>query len=159
MERPGGVAWLCMIWYRIVLVGWLLAVVSCGLFGEKEEEDELGPEAASAPKLIGRIASINEPQRFVLIEGYGEWKLGEGLLLSSFGGENERSGSLIASGERMGRYAAADWKSGQLEVGDLVYARPLGANVEAAEVETFGKMEGQEELDGENFEKKFDGTN
>ncbi|MGB6219406.1 hypothetical protein [Haloferula sp.] len=147
-----------MNWYRIFVVGWLLTVVSCGLFGEKEEKNETAPEAATAPKLVGRIASINAPQRFVLIEGYGEWKLGEGLLLSSFGGGNQRSGSLIASGERMGRFAAADWKSGQVEVGDLVYARPLRTDVDPSEAEDFSKIEENGAPHGDNFEKIADGT-
>lgn len=131
-------------------------MVSCGLFdGEKDEEEK--KESATAPKLVGRIASINEGQRFALIEGYGDWRLGEGLLLSSFGGENERSATLTVSGERMGRYTAADWKSGELKVGDQVYARPL----KAAEPEVAEVLLGNEpEIEGlgENFVKTGDGS-
>ena len=108
---------------------------SCGWFGGGDKDEEEKPKPASAPKLVGRVASINEKDRFVLIEGYGEWNLGEGLLLSSFGGDNERSATLTVSGERMGRFAAADWKSGEVKVGDQVYSRPLGVDQPASEVE------------------------
>ncbi|MFC7337230.1 hypothetical protein ACFQY0_08575 [Haloferula chungangensis] len=140
-----------MNWYRVALLAWLLTLVSCGLGdGEGEEEKEV---SATAPRLVGQIASINEGQRFVLVEGYGEWKLGEGLLLSSFGGQNERSATLIVSGERMGRYTAADWKSGELKLGDQVYARPLKS--EAPESSEFVSTESEPvvEASGENFEK------
>ncbi len=121
----GGVAWVGMNWYRVSALAWLLTMVSCGFIGGDKGDEEKERPSATAPKLVGRIASINEKERFVLIEGYGEWRLGDDLLLSSFGGENERSATLMVSGERMGRYTAADWKSGELKVGDQVYARPL----------------------------------
>lgn len=111
--------------YRVAVLAWLLIMVSCGFFGGKKKDEEKENSVATAPKLVGRIASINEKQGFVLVEGYGDWRLGDDLLLSSFGGENERSATLMVSGERMGRYTAADWKSGEVKVGDQVYARPL----------------------------------
>lgn len=118
-----------MKWYRLGVVGWLLAATSCGIFKKEKEVEEVAP---TAPRLVGRVAMVNEPQRFVLVEGFGEWKLGEGLLLSSIGGQNERAASLFVSGERMGRFTAADWKSGEVKVGDQVYARPLKVGNEAA---------------------------
>ncbi|MEP4076890.1 hypothetical protein [Haloferula sp.] len=146
-----------MNWYRIAVFGGLLTMVSCGLFGDKE--DEVKPPEATAPKLVGRIASINEKQRFVLIEGYGEWKLGEDLLLSSFGGQNERSASLMASGERMGRFAAADWKSGEVKVGDQVYARPLRAESGAPETGESGEIGAETQEIPQNFDKNEPVTN
>ena len=146
-----------MNWYRIAALGWLLTMVSCGLFGGEKDEEEK-PKPASAPKLVGRIASVNEKQRFVLIEGYGDWRLGEDLLLSSFGGENERAASLKASGERMGRFAAADWKSGEVKVGDQVYARPLRAEKETSEDGKPAEMRAELGDSNGNFEKKEPGT-
>ena len=116
---------MSMNWYRVSALAWLLTMVSCGFMGGDKKDEAKESPSATAPKLVGRIASINEKERFVLIEGYGEWNLSEELLLSSFGGENERSATLMVSGERMGRYTAADWKSGEVKVGDQVYARPL----------------------------------
>ncbi len=99
----------------------------CAWSGEEEEEPEKEASASSA-RLIGRVASIHEGPGFVLIEGYGRQAPGEGLLLSSVG-EDGRTASLMASGERMGRFAAADLKSGEVRVGDLVFGRPLGTGV------------------------------
>lgn len=113
---------------RVLLV---LAIASCGWLGDDEEEEK--KEAATAPRLIGRVASVNEQRKFVLIEGYGEWQLGEGLILSSLG--DERTASLLASGERMGRYSAADIQSGQVAVGDVVYGRPLVAEPAAVDAD------------------------
>ncbi len=95
----------------------------CGGFGGAEEK-EPEEESRTAPRLVGTIASVPRDQGFVLVEGFGEWRLGEGLLLSSVG-EQERRASLKITGERMGRYAAADILSGQVESGDRVYARPM----------------------------------
>ena len=147
-----------MNWYRVVVLAWLLTMVSCGLFGGKGEDEETKPEASSAPKLIGRVASINEKQRFVLIEGYGEWKLGEGLLLSSFGGENERSATLTVSGERMGRFTAADWKSGKLNIGDQVYARPLKSEKESSDGEILPESGSESGAESVNLDKKESGS-
>lgn len=60
------------------------------------------------------------------MEGFGSLKLGEGLLLSTRGQE-ERTATLVVSGERLGRFAAADLKAGDVAVGDAVYARPIMA--------------------------------
>jgi len=97
-----------------------LLLVACG--GEEESAEEEAIDEA-APRLVGRVVSIHAEEGFVLIQGFGEWQLGEGLLLSSLG-DDERTATLIASGERMGRFAAADLKAGRVEVGDAVYARP-----------------------------------
>lgn len=141
-----------------MVLGGLLTMASCGLFGGKETLDE-GAEPATAPKLIGRIASINEKQRFVLIESYGEWVLGEALLLSSYGGQNERSATMIVSGEKMGRFAAADWKSGDVKVGDLVYARPIKEESGPAGGEVFSETGPDSGETGTNFEKNLPRTN
>lgn len=97
-----------------------LAAAACG--GVEPEEEP--PNSAAAPRLVGRVGSVNPAEGFVLVESYGEFSLGEGLLLSGVGGEG-RTASLLVTGERMGRFVAADVKSGEVEAGDLVYARPL----------------------------------
>ena len=38
-------------------------------------------------------------------------------------GENDRTANLLVTGESLGQFAAADLKSGALEVGDAVYSR------------------------------------
>lgn len=86
------------------------------------EKEEPAP-APERPVLVGRIAMVNEVQGFALVEGYGERGIGAGMLLSSFGAD-ERAATLVATGESIGRFAAADVKSGRLSVGDGVYARP-----------------------------------
>ena len=104
---------------------------ACGWFGEEEEEKEV---SKTAPRLVGRVASIHESEGFVLIENFRSLTLGEGLLLSTRG-EEGRASTLVVSGEKMGRYAAADLKSGTLEVGDEVYARPLLAEEPSTDLE------------------------
>lgn len=114
----------------MIVFKWLVAVgvlccCSCGFFSQEDEVDEA---SAMDPRLVGRIASVSEKQGFVLIQSYGEWILGEGLLLSSVG-DDGRTATLVASGERKGRYAAADYKAGAVKAGDFVYARQLAAEL------------------------------
>lgn len=109
------------MWVPIVF-----AMGSCGWFAG-EEDDE--PISKTAPRLVGRVASIHEAEGFVLVESFRSMTLGEGLLLSTRGDEG-RLATLVVSGERMGRFAAADLKSGNLTVGDEVYARPMLAEEE-----------------------------
>lgn len=95
-----------------------LFLSSCGWFSEEEEVEE-----PSGPQLVGRIAAVHEEHGFVLVQGFNDLKLGVGLLLTTEG-EEDRAGSLMVTGERSGRYSAADIKAGQIEVGDAVFARP-----------------------------------
>ena len=97
-----------------------LTLVSCGTSDEPEEQ--VSP--SNTPKLVGRVASVNLSDGFVLIEGYGEVVLGRDLLLTTVGDEG-RAATLSVSGERMGQFAAADIKAGEIKAGDAVYARPL----------------------------------
>jgi len=116
---------------RLLLVPWFCLLGACGWFADKEEEEEV---SKTAPRLVGRVASIHEAEGFVLVENFRSISLGEGLLLSTRGAEG-RAATLVVSGERMGRYAAADMKSGNLEVGDEVYARPLVAEEPSTDLE------------------------
>jgi hypothetical protein len=72
------------------------------------------------PQLVGRIASIPADRKFVLILSYGSWSIATGSILTTRGLEG-RAANLLATGEKLGQYAAADIQSGTLELGDGVY--------------------------------------
>jgi hypothetical protein len=97
-------------------------VAGCGLFAGKKDETKKENPQDHAPKLVGRIASIPPDKRFVLIQSYGTWKIGQGELLTTRGPE-ERSANLLVTGESLGQFAAADLQSGTVEIGDAVYSR------------------------------------
>jgi hypothetical protein len=103
-------------------------IASCGIDGEEEKDEAEAPPLPT--RLVGRIATVHRAEGFVLVEGYGEHTLGEGQLLSGIG-SGGRTSSLLVTGERMGRFAAADLKSGSVEVGDFVYARFLNVDEDA----------------------------
>lgn len=77
-------------------------------------------DAESKPQLVGRVASIPADRTFVLIQSYGTWNVETGSILTTQGPEG-RSANLLATGEKLGQYAAADIRTGTLEVGDGVY--------------------------------------
>ncbi|MCU0795265.1 MAG: hypothetical protein MUF31_04935 [Akkermansiaceae bacterium] len=129
--------------------------VSCA---DKPEEEESSP---TAPKLIGRVASVHEKEGFVLIEGYGEFTPGSGLLVTTRG--EGRSATLVVTGERSSRYAAADIKGGEVKVGDAAYGRPRKEDLPTTpeptpkppenaspEAEKSKKADDQEDLEGSN---------
>ncbi len=130
--------------------GWLamagvLCLAGCaGTDGGKKEE----PKARA--ELVGRVASVPTGRGFVLIQSYGTWAVPTGEPVFSCGdcetGEEEgRLANLLASGERMGQFVAADVRSGSVEVGDAVYYRPEkgGENPpENAKMHSEGRNEG-----------------
>jgi hypothetical protein len=79
--------------------------------------------APEAPQLIGRIASIPADRRFVLIQTYGNQTIKSVTILTTRGPE-KRSANLLATGESLGQFAAADLQSGSVEIGDAVYSQP-----------------------------------
>jgi hypothetical protein len=95
------------------------------------EEDE-PPANPNAPKLVGRIASIPPDQRFVLIQSYGKWTVPAGTVLTAHGPDG-RSANLIATGESLRHFAAADVQSGTFEIGDGVYTPPTPPKTESTE--------------------------
>ena len=113
---------------RLLLLLALAGLSSCSLF--KDEEEKPG-ESATKPSLVGRVASVQEGSGFVLIESYGPWKVPDGGLLSGIGTEG-RTSNLVATGEKLGQYAAADIRSGLAKVGDSVYYRPIADSNEPA---------------------------
>ncbi len=82
---------------------------------EKAKEEYIPPE------LLGRIASIPEKGKFVLVQAYSSWKTPAGSILTTRGTNNRRA-NLRVTGEKLGQFAAADIQSGTLEVGDAVYS-------------------------------------
>jgi hypothetical protein len=106
---------------RLLLLLALAGLSSCGLFKDEEEKPE---ESATKPSLVGRVASVQEGSGFVLIESYGPWKVPDGGLLSGIGTEG-RTSNLVATGEKLGQFSAADIRSGVAKVGDSVYYRPI----------------------------------
>ena len=100
-------------------------------------KDEEPPAAKSEtrPELVGRVASVPSSGDFVLIEAYGPWRVPEGGLLSAVGSEG-RTSNLVVTGEKLGRHAAADVRSGVAKVGDSVYYRPIKDASEPSAPET-----------------------
>lgn len=117
-----------MKWILPCLLALALAP-SCSLFRDPPVVDE---EAASKPRLVGRVAHVPAAGGFVLIEAYGPWRVPDGGLLTGVGTEG-RTANLVATGEKLGQHAAADIRSGVAKVGDSVYYRPLGGTEEGDE--------------------------
>ena len=105
-----------------VLLGSALALTSCGVFKARKPAETNEKPKSEAPKLIGRIASIPADKRFVLIQSYEKWNVETGTILTTRG-PDDRSANLLATGEYLGQFAAADLQSGLVEVGDAVYSR------------------------------------
>ena len=85
-----------------------------------EETPTEKTDAESKPRLVGRVASIPADRTFVLIQSYGTWTVETGSILTTQGPEG-RAANLLATGEKLGQYAAADIRTGTLEIGDGVY--------------------------------------
>jgi hypothetical protein len=85
-----------------------------------EEKPTEKADADSKPRLVGRIASIPADRTFVLIQSYGTWTVEAGSILTTQGPDG-RAANLLATGEKLGQYAAADIRTGTLEIGDGVY--------------------------------------
>jgi hypothetical protein len=103
----------------------VVLLTSCSLFRDEEPPKP----SATAPKLVGRVASTPVGADFVLIEAYGPWRVPDGGMLAGIGNEG-RTSNLAATGEKMGQYLAADIRSGVAKVGDSVYYRPMGEPAE-----------------------------
>ncbi|MCW1921795.1 hypothetical protein OKA05_04470 [Luteolibacter arcticus] len=138
---------------RLLLL--LLATVgfsSCSLFKDDEEEPAM---SETKPSLVGRIASVQEGSGFVLIEAYGPWKVPDGGLLSGIGTEG-RTANLVATGEKLGQFSAADIRSGVAKVGDSVYYRPIKEeNATGGSVETPSSSPSAPELETKTTAGEF----
>ena len=116
---------------KAISSAWFIAWVAIGVssctvpkIDKPEEKKEGSKEKLEAPKLVGRIASIPHDRRFVLIQSYEKWAVETGTILTTRGPDN-RSANLLATGESLSEFAAADLQSGLVEVGDAVYLRPI----------------------------------
>ncbi len=93
-------------------------LVACAKSPEETPVEKDDPD--SKPRLVGRVASIPADRNFVLIQSYGTWNVATGSILTTQGPEG-RTANLLATGEKLGQYAAADIRTGTLEIGDGVY--------------------------------------
>lgn len=121
---------LPLLWISLCTV---LALSSCGLFKSSKPGASNDKPKSEPPKLVGRIASIPADKRFVLIQSYGKWNIETGTILTTRG-PDERTANLLVTGESLGQFAAADLKSGTLEVGDAVYSRHVPTPAEPSQV-------------------------
>lgn len=121
LEWPDGSVSLSVMMRCVSLLVLCLALPSCGWLSDPADER---PETPEGPLLVGRVASVHPGEGFVLVEGFDVVKLQEGRILTSRG-QDGRNASLEVTGERSGRYTAADHKAGEVQVGDAVFARPL----------------------------------
>ncbi|QTN31063.1 hypothetical protein HZ994_01545 [Akkermansiaceae bacterium] len=99
----------------------LLALLLPSCAEKAQEQPTAKEEEKPKPRLVGRIASIPAGRKFTLIQAYGKWDIPTGSILTTQGPEG-RAANLLATGEKLGQYAAADIQSGILEVGDGVYS-------------------------------------
>lgn len=106
---------------RMLLIPLAALLPSCSLF---EKEKKMPEEDPTKPRLVGRVAQIPSGGGFVLVESYGSWEVPDGGLLSGVGTEG-RTSNLVATGEKLGQFAAADIRSGLAKIGDPVYYRPI----------------------------------
>jgi hypothetical protein len=145
---------------KILRFPWIAtaALIGCSsLTPEKSDKTKEKP-AAEAPKLVGRIASIPPDKRFVLIQSYEKWNIEAGTILTTRGTE-DRTANLLATGESLGQFAAADLQSGIVEVGDAVYSRhvpkpPQASPAPASDTDpTLELPENQLKPDSENVQK------
>ena len=99
----------------------LLCLALAGCAADKKKDPEKKPES-TAPKIVGRIATVPADKRFVLIQSYGKWEGSAGQILTTRG-ENDRTANLRITGESLGEFAAADIQSGEVQTGDAVYSQ------------------------------------
>lgn len=106
-------------------------VASCGSSPEDEAQVSR-PE--SEHRLAGRVQSVNEESRFVLIRRYGPWHVREDEVVECRGGD--RTANLLPTGEKLGEHIAADIRQGRVAVGDAVYIRRARVSQEAKGLES-----------------------
>jgi len=113
------------------------SVTSCGLSGKGnvsiESGSQLGDEMkgsgedgeAMAPlmRVMGEIVSVHPDEKFVLVKRFLQaGAFGQSNLIASVSPEGATS-SLILTGEKLGRFYAADVQDGAPSRGDLVIVR------------------------------------
>ncbi|MDA8974991.1 hypothetical protein N9F50_00230 [Akkermansiaceae bacterium] len=106
---------------RILLTLLPLTLASCGIIqkmGQKKSETQ-EVKKIPARQVVGRIASVSETGKFVLIQKYGPGKLPKKSLFQTHGVDGS-SASLKPTGERVRDFFAADIISGKTTQGDAV---------------------------------------
>lgn len=134
-----GCAQLCPLLFVILIFSG--SVTSCGLSGKRdnterkeakgeaaarEQEEEKGKKGdPAALRIVGEIASVHAVEKFVLIKRYVQGGgFGQDILIASVSPEGVTC-SLALTGERLGRYYAADIQEGKPSKGDVVVVRQL----------------------------------
>ena len=137
-----GCAQLCPLLFVILIFSG--SVTSCGLSGKRdnterkeakgetaarEQEEEKGKRGKrgdpAALRIVGEIASVHAVEKFVLIKRYVQGGgFGQDTLIASVSPEGVTC-SLALTGERLGRYYAADIQEGNPSKGDVVVVRQL----------------------------------
>jgi hypothetical protein len=81
------------------------------------------PPAKPLAQVVGRVARVDAAGGYVLVQILGSWEVPDMALLH-VRSLPDRIATLRPTGERQGRYAAADIVSGTPEVGDAVIHLP-----------------------------------
>jgi hypothetical protein len=110
---------------RLCLAG--LTLTSCAWLSAHKKKPPPEKPAPAHASLIGRVAAIPADRRFVLIQYYGKWAVPSGAVLVTRGPE-ARTANLLATGEMLGQFAAADIQSGSLDIGDAVFSPPTSTS-------------------------------
>lgn len=106
---------------RLLLTLLPLTLVSCGIIqkmGQKKPEPQ-EVQKIPARQIVGRVASVSETGKFVLIQKYGPGKLPKNSLFQTHGVDGS-SANLKPTGERVRDFFAADIVSGKATQGDAV---------------------------------------
>jgi len=103
----------------------------CGLLGRLGRAGAHQPppeDQVETPKprtmIVGQVASVHQADRFVLIKRHGPGAFGPDMLYSAVNPDGT-SASLRPTGEKLGRFHAADILEGTPSAGDLVIARQM----------------------------------
>jgi len=119
---------------KVFAVLLVLSSFFCACSSSPKKEEEKPKKPVSEVRVAGRVQSVNQSSRFVLIRRYGIWRVGDGEIVESRGAG--RTANLLPTGEKLGEHIAADIRSGQVEVGDAVYIR----KIETAEMPKKGEI-------------------
>ncbi len=94
----------------------------------------------TATRVIGEVAAVYLDEGFVLIRRYGGGELPSGHIYTTIG-PGGRTATLKPTGERSGRFYAADLTAGEVERGDSVVLRllPEGRGPEVTPVQEKAK--------------------
>ena len=112
----------------VALLG--LGILACGVLGCSGSKGPPSPEAGNeapeqaANQVLGEVASVHPDEGFVLIRRYGAGRLPEDAVFNT-SGTGGRTASIRPTGERSGRFYAADITDGEPQKGDVVLARRL----------------------------------